>query len=228
VDSGTTPLDMDIVNNETAYVTSISAHGDTSTYTALGVKAGIDAAVRTKLGRDLDGIHIAIQGLGQVGHKLAQLCAADGAQLTVADTNNRRVQQVVEEFGAHAAAPDAIFAANCDVIAPCALGAVINSDTIGQINAKIIAGAANNQLSSPECGQALHHHGILYAPDYVINAGGLIYAAGLYDGESSTSLKSRIETIGDTLTEIFERSLSEDRPTSAIADQVAHERLIIQ
>lgn len=225
VDSGTSPSDMDVVNQETSYVTSLTKHGDTSSYTALGVKIGIEAAVKYKLNSDLKNIHVAIQGLGNVGYCLAKYLHEAGAKLTVTDTNTQQVQRAVDEFGAKAVAPDAIFNVKCDVIAPCALGAVINDDTIPQINAGIIAGAANNQLKNWEYGKYLHQREILYAPDYVINAGGLIYAAGLYDGESMDSIKSLIGNIGSSLTEIFTRSIDDDRPTSNIADQVAHERL---
>lgn len=225
VDSGTSPADMDIINAETPYVTSLTAHGDTSSFTALGVKFGIEAAVRFKLDSDLNGIHVAIQGLGNVGYALAKHLHEAGARLTVADTNTQQVHRAVEEFGAHSVAPDAIFNVKCDVIAPCALGAVINDDTIPQINAGIIAGAANNQLKTWEYGKYLHQRDILYAPDYVINAGGLIYAAGMYDGQKMDSIETSIGQIGSSLAEIFSRSIEDDKPTSNIADQLAHEKL---
>jgi leucine dehydrogenase len=227
VDSGTSPSDMDIIQSVTPYVTSLSSHGDTSAYTALGVKFGIEAAIKFKLKKNnVKGCHVAIQGLGNVGYALAKLLHEDGARLTVADTNQVVVQKAVTEFDAISVAPDAIHQTKCDVFAPCALGAIINDESIPEFNTSIIAGAANNQLKTWEYGKYLHERDILYAPDYVINAGGLVYAAGLYDKESMDIITQRLRNIHSTLTEIFERSVAKDAPTSSIADQLAHERLM--
>jgi leucine dehydrogenase len=172
-------------------------------------------------------VRVAIQGLGHVGGNLATLLAAEGAQLIVADIDAERATRRGMQLGARQVGSDEIIAVDAEVFAPCALGGVINDRTLGQLSCDIVAGAANNQLQEPRHGTALHARGILYAPDYVTNAGGLINIAqelrpGGYDRARALAQVATIET---TLAEIFERSEREDRPTHEIADQVAEDRI---
>jgi leucine dehydrogenase len=227
LDSGTQLADMDIIAEHTSHVASLSKYdGDPSPSTAEGVFQGIKAAVAFKLGKsNLEGLHIAIQGLGHVGYALAHSLTEAGVRLSVADVNPARVKQVVEECGAQAYPADVIHELSCDVFSPCALGAIINDHTIPQLQTTIIAGAANNQLAHTHHGQRLHDQGILYAPDYVINAGGLIYAASKYLHTSEAQVTSQIDTIGNTLKQIFSRSQQEKVPPNIIADTMAKEKL---
>jgi leucine dehydrogenase len=229
-DVGTSPTDMDRAREETEYVLGCDkgGSGDPSPVTARGVWLGIRAAVRHRLGRsDLAGIRVAVQGLGHVGYSLARLLAQDGARLIVADLDGARVERAADEFAAEPLAADAIVAAECDVLAPCALGGVINDATLPQLGCRIVAGAANNQLLEDRHGAALHARGILYAPDYVINAGGLINIAqelqpGGYDRARALA---QVETIGATLGEVFERATRAGLPTHEVADRIARERI---
>ncbi len=229
VDSGTSALEMDIIARRTPYVTCTSqsgAEGDPSPLTALGVRRAIEAAVKFQLGRDsLEGIHVAIQGAGHVGHALAQELHALGAKITVSDINLKSIQRCVDEFGANVCAPEEIHSLDVDVFAPCALGSVLNLKTINQLKAKIVAGSANNQLSHSHYGTYMHERGILYAPDFLINAGGLIHVAVLYDhGDMQKSLE-QINNIYHTVTDIYQRSKYENIPTNIIAEQIARDRL---
>lgn len=227
LDSGTLLTDMDIIAEHTTHVASLSNHnGDPSPSTALGVFKGIEAAVQFKLGKDsLAGLHIAVQGLGHVGFLLASHLHQAGARLTVADIHKDAVDSAVREFGATAVPTDMIHKISCDVFAPCALGAVINDISINQLQTTIIAGAANNQLAHTYHGQALHDKGIIYAADYVINAGGLIFAASKYLHTPEHLVAQQIDGIGTSLLEIFTRAQRENRPTSEIADKLAQEKL---
>jgi leucine dehydrogenase len=229
-DVGTSPADMDWAGAETAYVLgrSSGSSGDPSPVTARGVWLGIRAAVEHRLGHaDLTGVRVAIQGLGHVGYNVARLLAQDGAQLIVADLDPVRAERAAEEFGARLVDGDAILGVEAEVLAPCALGGVINEDTLPRLACKIVAGAANNQLLEPRHGAALHERGILYAPDYVINAGGLINIAEELrsTGYDRGRVLARVETIAETLTEVFERAAREQAPTSEIADRLAEERV---
>jgi leucine dehydrogenase len=229
VDSGTSPLEMDIIAKRTKFVTCTSesgAEGDPSPVTALGVRRAIEAAVKFKLKRDsLEGIHVAIQGTGHVGYALAKELHDLGAKLTVSDINLKSIQRCVDEFGASVCAPEEIYHIDADVFSPCALGAVLNLKTIKQLKTPIVAGSANNQLSHSHYGSLLQERGILYAPDFLINAGGLIHVAVLYDhGSIERSLK-QINDIYHTVTDIFERSARENISTNKIAERIAKERL---
>ena len=230
LDSGTQLSDMDIIAQHTPYVASLSSHnGDPSPSTAKGVLRGIQAAVEFKLGKNkLEGLHIALQGLGHVGYLLASHLHKLGAKLTVADINPALVERAVKEFGAEAVSTESIHKVSCDVFAPCALGAIINDRTIGQLQTPIIAGAANNQLAHTYHGQLLHEKGILYAADYVINAGGLIYAANKYLHTPEQLVNHQIDGIHTSLLAIFSRSMRENRPASEIADTLAQEKLGLQ
>jgi len=231
-DVGTTTADMAHVARTTRYVAGLGAApgvagGDPGPKTALGVLLGIKAAVKFRLGRtDLAGVTVAVQGVGGVGYHLCGMLAAEGVVLSVADVRPAAVQRVCEEFKARAVAVDDVLALDVDVFAPCALGAVLNSHSIPRLRARIVAGAANNQLAQGQDGVALHSAGILYAPDYVINAGGIISVAREYQGGASEAhVIADIQAIPARLTEIFERARREHRPTNAVADQMARERL---
>lgn len=223
VDSGTLVSDMDEVARMTPYVSGSLADGlDPSPVTALGVYSGICAAVRHRLGREtLDGIHVAVQGVGNVGYALAALLHENGAELTVSDTDKERMQRCVEDFNARTAAPDAIHAVECDVFAPCGLGGVLNENTVPQLRCSIVAGAANNQLATDAQGAALHKRGILYAPDYVINAGGLIQVSLGYLKKPAEEIHRRTLALGSALSDLFDKSRSDDCPPEQIANQVA-------
>ena len=231
-DVGTTTADMASVARATRYVAGLGrapgeAGGDPAPKTALGVHLGIKAAVRFKLGRsDLEGLSVAIQGLGGVGSHLARMLADEGARLKVADVRAAAVRRVCDELGASAVAVEDVLAEDVDVIAPCALGAVLNEQSIPRLHARIVAGAANNQLAQGQDGQSLLAAGILYAPDYVINAGGIISVSREYRGGATDA--QVLEDIGQIplrLTEIFERARHENRTTNAVADEMARERL---
>lgn len=227
MDSGTEITDMDVIAQSTPYVTTISSHnGDPAPFTALGTECGLLAAVKFKLGRDsVEGLHIAIQGVGHVGLLLAKLLHAKGARLTVCDRNDAVVQRCVTEYGATAVSPDEIYRVPCDVFAPCALGAILNDQTIPQLQTTVVAGAANNQLAEPRHGEMLLERGILYAPDYVINAGGLIHAYAEYNNISTAGIEEQISQIYATMMTIFARAQQEQKPTYVIADIIAAERL---
>lgn len=227
LDSGTVLSDMDIIGEHTSYVASLSKHhGDPSPSTAKGILRGIQAAVAFKLNKDnLNGVHVAIQGLGHVGYALAKHLHDLGAQLTVADISPAAVEQAIKEFGAKPVSTDQIHKVPCDVFAPCALGAIINDITIPQLQTTIIAGAANNQLAHSYHGKILHDKGILFAADYVINAGGLIFAASKYLHTPDSQINEQIDHIYTHLLEIFTRSAKDNLPTNEIADALAQEKL---
>jgi leucine dehydrogenase len=230
-DVGTTTTDMSNVRHVTRFVAGLGAApgqagGDPGPKTALGVFLGIRAAVRFRLGRsDLKDVSVAVQGVGGVGYHLCRLLASEGARLLVADVRPGAVAKVCEEFNARAVPVEDVLSLEADVLAPCALGAVLNLQTIPKLRARIIAGAANNQLAQGQDGSALQAAGILYAPDYVINAGGIISVSREYHGGSEAQVQNDIQAIAGRLTEIFERARRENRTTNAVADQMARERL---
>lgn len=229
VDSGTSPLEMDIISTKTPYVTCTTKLGgdsDPSPLTALGVKRAIEAAVKFKLGRDsLDGIDVAIQGAGHVGYHLAKQLKELGARITIADINLKAIQKCIDEIGVNVCAPEEIYGLETDVFAPCALGAVLNLKHIKALKAKIVAGSANNQLAHHHYGALLHERDILYAPDFLINAGGLIHVAVIYDHGNMDKSLEQIRNIYHTAYDIFERSKHENRATNEIAEQIARDRL---
>lgn len=227
LDSGTELSDMDIINQETPYVASLSRYnGDPAPYTAQGVLRGIQAAVMFKLGKDnLHDLHIAVQGMGHVGYTLAKQLHQLGARLSIADINPMIVEKISTECNATIVAPNEIHKIACDVFSPCALGAIINDQSLKEFQTSIIAGAANNQLEHTYHGQQLHNQGILYAPDYVINAGGVIFAASKYLNTPAEQVDQKINDIYDSLMQIYARSTKENHPTSEIADIMAQEIL---
>ncbi len=230
-DVNTSVRDMECVRMETRYVTGISralgGSGDPSVVTAFGVFVGIKAALKTKRGtEDLSGIKVAIQGVGHVGYKLCRYLHDAGADLFVSDINQEAVDRAVTEFDANAIEGDNIHALDVDVFAPCALGAVLDDRTIAEIKALIVAGAANNQLAaSREHGAALLKRGILYAPDYAINSGGLINVANELEGYNRERAFKQAEGIYDTLMEIFKMSADEGIPTNVASDRLAENRI---
>lgn len=231
-DSGTNIADMDIIRTVTPFVTGNSqqrfSQKDPSVVTAFGVRRGIEAAVKYKLGKDtLAGIHVAIQGVGNVGYHLAKELHQQGAVLTICDMNESAVARCITEFGAQSCAVDAIYKVACDVFAPCALSNPINPQSINELVAPIVAGSANNQLASPSLGLTLKEKNILYAPDYVINAGGLIHVCAQYKGELESTAKDNISNIYNTLMLIFDIATKENIPTNLVADRLAEQRLQI-
>lgn len=234
-DSGTSVADIKVMAAETTHVAGIHdkatgdggrRSGDPSPATAYGVFTGLKAAVRHKLGRtDLDGLRVAVQGVGNVGGHLARLLKDAGARLTLADIDTPRVTVLARELEAEVATVDAIFDTPAEVFAPCALGAVLNDDTIPRLRCAVVAGSANNQLGRPHHGEEVRRRGILYAPDYVINAGGVIDVYHERIGYDPERALRHIEAIGPTLAAIFARADSEGRPTGAIADAMARERI---
>ena len=232
-DSGTSVADMKYMTQFTQHVAGIhdkpsdagTRSGDPSPATAYGTFIGIQAAVKERLGRDsLDGLRVAVQGVGNVGFDLARQLKEAGAQLWVTDIHREPLVQAGRELGATVVAPDEIFGLDVDVFAPCALGAILNDTTIPQLKASIVAGAANNQLAEARHGVELMKRGILYAPDYVINAGGIIDVYHERIGFDRAALLKHIEGIHDNLMEVFERARKEERPTGEVADAIAEER----
>ncbi len=229
VDSGTSPIEMDIIAKRTPYVTCTTKSGsdsDPSPLTALGVRRAIEAAVKFKLKREsLDGVRVAIQGAGHVGYCLAKELKALGAHITMADVNLKTLQRCVDELNVDVCPPEEIYQIESDVFAPCALGAILNLNTITQLKTHIVAGSANNQLAHQHHATLLHERGILYAPDFLINAGGLIHVAVIYDHGDLTRSLEKINDIYHTVFDIFERSAHENCATNKIAERIARERL---
>lgn len=230
-DSGTAMEDMDIVAKVTPFVATHSGlqglHGaNPGTYTAMGVKRGMEAAVKYAMNKEsLNNCRIAIQGLGAVGYELVRLCHQAGAHCLVTDIDTRAVQQCVHEFNATPIRPEDYFSTECDVLAPCALGGILNDETIPQFKAPIVAGSANNQLGKAYHGEILQKRGILYAPDYVINAGGVVHACSVYFQKGIAETIMKIDGIYDTLLTIFAEAEKSQRPTNFVADHLAQARI---
>jgi len=229
MDVGIGPNDLPVIARNTKFVAGFDqpgkTGGDSGPLTTLGVFVGLKAAVKHRLGTDsTKGLTVAIQGLGKVGMGLAKELHGEGAKLIVSDVNSDAVKSA-EEFGAKAVSPEEISAVDCDVFSPNALGAILNDRSIAQMRAKVVAGAANNQLARDEHGVALKQRGILYAPDYVINGGGIIRVAGQIFGWADAEIDHRVLGIADTLTQIFRRADAERVPTNVVADRMAEERM---
>jgi len=233
-DSGTGVQDLQVMAQETSHVAGIhprpglfggTGSGDPSPATAYGTFVGLRAAVKHKLGRDdLGGLRVAIQGVGNVGYRLAQHLHQAGAQLWVSDIYPEQLQRARDELGAVVVNANEMIDLEVDVFAPCAMGAVINDHSIERLRAPIIAGAANNQLAEQRHGQALADKGVLYAPDFVINAGGIIDVSYERTGYDAARVKAHVEGIATTLSEIFSRSERDGIATDLIANQLAEER----
>jgi leucine dehydrogenase len=234
-DVGVSPSDLVHTRAATRYVAGLEGHpaasGDPSPVTAEGVRRGIRLCVERALNRPLAGTVVAIQGVGHVGAILADKLAADGARLIVSDIDPAAAAAVAARTGAEVASPEAIFEAPADVFAPCALGGAISAATLPRLKAKVIAGGANNQLASAEAGQALFDRGLLYAPDFVINGGGIINVAGeiraLERGEAFDPawVEAKLAAMIATLASVLDRSASERRPADQVAVQMARERI---
>ncbi|WP_374405256.1 Leu/Phe/Val dehydrogenase [Pelagerythrobacter sp.] len=233
-DVGIGEADMVAVSQRTEYVSGLpvagedAAGGDPGPFTAMGIYHGIKAAVRHKLGKDsVAGVHVAIQGTGSVGGGVARLLAKDGAKLTLSDINGDRAEALADELGAQTAAPDAVMSVSCDVFSPNALGAILDDEGIARLDAPIVAGGANNQLARAHHGKLLAERGILYAPDYVINAGGIISVTLEYlarrDGTSCdiNEVRKRIALIPGRLEEIWRESDTSGVPADVVADRMA-------
>lgn len=226
VDSGTSTADMDCVAQATQYVTSTTEMGDPSMPTAMGVFAGIRSTAVARLGGDnLEGLRVAVQGLGNVGYPLAEQLKAAGAELLVSDLDAGKVQLAMEQLDARPVAPEALFSTPCDIFVPCGLGAILNGQSVGQLRCAAVAGCANAQLSSLTVADQLEGRGILYAPDYVINSGGLIYVALRHRGEAHGAITQQLQQIGKRLTEIFALAQAQRRSPARVAQQMA-ERLV--
>ncbi len=226
-DVGTGVSDMDYVQMETEYVAGRrDRSGDPSPVTAYGTYCGMKACALARWGDDsLRNRRVAVQGVGNVGYNLCRDLAAEGAELFVTDIDEARVQRAVSDFHAVAVPHDAIYGVDAEIFAPCALGAVINDRTIPCFRFEIIAGGANNQLAEERHGDELHRRGILYAPDYVINAGGLISVYGELNQWSAERAKRKAAEIYQTLSQLFELAREQGIPTHAAADRLAERRL---
>ena len=235
-DVGVSVADIMHASKTTRYAVGIEGNpagsGDPSPVTAEGVFRGIKTSVRHGLGaQDISGLTIAIQGVGHVGAILADKLHAAGAKLIIADVNQDALRQVADKTGAQIVSPDDIYDAEAEVFAPCALGGAINADSLSRLKARVIAGGANNQLASPEMGRVLFERGLTYAPDYVINGGGIINVASEVHGLQKNHahnpewVEGKLSRLMETLDEVLARSKSERRPTHEIADEIAEARI---
>ena len=227
-DVGMSVADMIEIARKTRFVAGLpvaggAVGGDPGPHTSLGVFLGIKAAVKRALGKDsVTGLHIALQGAGSVASGVALHAAAEGARLTIADVDTARAQALATRVDGKVAEPTDILSLEADVVSPCALGAILTETTIAALNAPIVAGGANNQLATVQDGQALHARGILYAPDYVINAGGIINVSTEFvrDGDASL-VRQRVEAIPARLEQIWAESAATGRNPAAVADALA-------
>lgn len=226
-DVGTTPLDMEFVRKETRHVAGLlNASGDPSPVTARGVYRAMQAAASYRWGSDeLSRRTIALQGCGSVGYHLASYLYTAGARLIVTDIDENRIQRVVQEFGVSAIAPEQIYGCDADIFAPCALGGVINDQTIGQLKTEIVVGAANNQLLESRHGDELSARNILYVPDYAANAGGVINGCRELLGWDEGKAATKVDQIYDSVMNIFQMAEAEDISTHTAADRLAEQRL---
>ncbi len=229
-DVGTNEFDLVQMAKETKYVLGLpkayGGSGETGDMTALGVVTAMRAGLTQLYGSpSLQGRSVAIQGLGKVGYHLAQRCALEGAHVIAADMNPHLVGKVAAELSIEAADPWAILDTACDVLAPCAMGRVISADIAAKLSCKIVAGSANNQLESPEVAQILQERGILYAPDFIVNAGGLIQVANESGGYDEDRVRHQVENIFDLLLSVFQRSEEQQQSTVAIAMEIVRERM---
>lgn len=229
-DVGTGVADMEVVALHTRHVAGRTARpgfagGDPSPWTALGVFEAMKAAVQFRHGTSLAGATVAVQGVGSVGAGLCRLLAAEGAKLVLADIVEERAAALAAELGGTVASIAEIAGAEADVFAPCALGGALDTATLAAMRAKIVCGAANNQLATPEIAQELMARDIVYAPDYVVNAGGIINVAAEYLGESESEVRARVLAIGPRTAGLLEKARTEGKSTAEVADREA-ERLM--
>jgi leucine dehydrogenase len=228
-DVGVNVADLVAVSKHTRYVSGLPVEdgavgGDPGPHTSYGVFLGVRAAARRKLGKEsLAGLHIAIQGAGSVAGGLARLAARDGARISIADIDGARARKVADEVGGTVVSADEIMTLEADILSPNALGAILTEESIAALNVPVVAGGANNQLATPADGDRIHQRGILYAPDYVINAGGIINVSTEYlkDGDQAT-VNGRIEQIPGRLNTIWAESDATGRNPAAVADAMAY------
>lgn len=231
-DSGSSMTDMDIIAQKTKYVTTKSPTtdndvcGDPSYFTARGVLRSIEASAAFRLKKDsLNGLHVALQGAGAVASYLAKELTNAGAKITVCDIDADRVNEFAKTYNAKIVSTNDIYDVDCDIFSPSALGATINKTTIPRLNAKVIAGCANNQLECRDCGVELHKRGISYAPDYLANSGGLIFAAADYLQQNQDEVESKVDEIYDTLTNIYVRCEQENEAPNVITGKYIEEMI---
>ena len=231
-DVGVNVADMIEVSRTTQYVAGLpnsegDVGGDPGPHTSLGVFLGMKAAVKRALGKDsVDGLHIALQGAGSVASGVALHACAEGARLSIADVDEKKARTLADRTGGKVVSPDEILGLDADLLSPCALGAILNEETIAALKVPVVAGGANNQLATEEDGERLHKRGILYAPDYVMNAGGIINVCTEYLGDGDASLvRRRIEGIPVRLEQIWSEGSETGRDPAAVADAMA-QRLI--
>ncbi|WP_312934115.1 Glu/Leu/Phe/Val dehydrogenase dimerization domain-containing protein [Pseudomonas sp.] len=226
VDSGTSLADMDCIARSTAHVSSTSATGDPSPFAAQGVFAGLRATAHARLGSsNLEGLRVAVQGLGNVGYALAERLHAAGAELLVSDLDADRVRRAVEQLNAWPVAHDALLSTPCDLFVPCGVGPVLNAQSVMQLRCAAVAGSANNPLTTLQVADQLQSRGILYAPDTIINAGGLIYVALAHHGEASGDISAHLSRIPTRLTEVFAHAQAENRSPARVALMLAERML---
>ncbi len=225
-DMGIDARDVAVMSRITRHVshTPPDAKVDTAELAALGVFASIRAAA-AETGTSIDGLHVAVQGLGQVGFRLARMLGKAGARLTVADVDAGRAERAAEELSAAVVAPDGIYDVEADVFSPNAAGGIINDATVPRLRCRAVAGAANEQLAEPRHGDALHERGILYGPDYVVNAGGLLSLLFELGETDEAGVTRRVEAIGGRLSTLWERARREGVAPHRLADRIAEERL---
>ena len=231
-DVGMSVQDLVAISGSTKFIAGLpvpegQVGGDPGPHTSYGVYLGVRAAAQRALGKDsLEGLHLAIQGAGSVASGLARRAAADGARISLADIDPKRAEALGGEVGATVVPPEAIMTLEADILSPNALGAILDADSIAALNVPVVAGGANNQLATPEDGNRIQQRGILYAPDYVINAGGIINVSTEYlkDGDTQV-VRERIEAIPGRLNEIWDESAATGRNPAAVADDMAR-RLI--
>jgi len=228
-DVGMAVKDIDTIRTVTNHAVGGSnegGSGDPSVMTAFGVFQGMKAALKSAgMGESLEGLKVAIQGVGNVGYHLCSYLSAAGAELVITDIYPNQVEKVVQEFGADVVSPDKIYGINCDIFAPCALGAILNARTIPQLKCKIVAGSANNQLETEKDGFELYNRGIVYAPDYAINSGGLINVAAELDGYNYKKVMDKVSTVYNTIAEVLDLSKQQNVPPHEAADALAEQRL---
>ncbi len=225
-DVGTTVADMKQVSQRTRYVAGLDAQpgkagGDPSPWTALGVFESMKVAAELKFHSDLSGLKVAVQGVGNVGRGLCQLLRDAGAKLVVADVDAVRAERLAEEVGATVVPVADILTVEAEVFAPCALGGVLNERTIPRLRAKLVCGGANNQLATEQDGFALAERGIAYAPDYVVNAGGIINVSAEYLGETTEQVRDRVLAIAPRLRLLLQQATREGTPSNVVADSIA-------
>lgn len=222
-DVGMSEADMVTLSQSTQHVAGLPGEGgDPGPYTARGVYLGVKAAAKRALGsEDVKGMHIAIQGVGSVGGGLARYLAADGAKLTLADVNEARASELAAELGAQAVSSNAIMAVEADIFSPCALGAILTEASVGDLKVKAVAGGANNQLATTEQGRQLADKGIVYAPDYVINAGGIINVLRHIDKADDAAINARIDAIPVRLHQVWDESEANGDTPAQVADRIA-------